>query len=169
MIDSKSIGIPQPTDPGENLLSIPSGQIGAVIAEIMRPVIAGMVQMLENNTAALEQLSAAQSIQNDRLEALEKQIRLQTPVTGRQASYLNDAMRKRARELLDKHGIDDPATIKKLSSSIRRAVLSRYGIGSTREIPRHEYPVAMSQISMFNDALVIRDLIREARRDQDTL
>ena len=73
-----------------------------IITELMRPVMQTIGKMLENNTAALEQLSSAQSIQNDRLEALERQIRLQTPVTSKQVTYLNDAIRQRARALLDK-------------------------------------------------------------------
>ena len=33
-----------------------------------------------------------------------------------------------------------------------------------REIPKHEYSVAMDQISMWNDAMCVRDAIREARK-----
>ncbi len=137
--------------------------LGGIIAEMMRPVMQTIGKMLENNTAALEQLSASQSVQNDRLEALEKQIRLQTPVSAKQASYLNDAIRRRGRELLDKRGIEDAKAVTKLGGRIRKAVLSRYGIGSLREIPRHEYPVAMQQIEIWNDALAVRDAVKEAR------
>lgn len=137
--------------------------LGQTIAELMRPVMQTIGKLLENNTAALEQLSAAQSIQNDRLEALEKQIRLQTPVTGKQVTYLNDAIRQKARELLDKRGIDDSKATVKLGNIIRKSVLSRYGISSLREIPKHEYTVALSQIGMWSDALAVRDVVKEAR------
>ena len=73
------------------------GALNSIITEILRPVLEPIGEMLKNSTAALEQLSAAQSIQNDRLEALEKQIRLQTPVNSKQVKYLNDAIRARAR------------------------------------------------------------------------
>lgn len=46
---------------------------------------------------------------------------------------------------------------------IRKAVLARYGIGNLREIPRHEYSVAMSQISLWNDVLAVRDVVKDAR------
>ena len=36
------------------------------------------------------------------------------------------------------------------------------------EIPKHEYSVAMSQISMWSDALVIRDHVKEARERYET-
>lgn len=135
-----------------------------IITELMRPVMQTIGKMLENNTAALEQLSSAQSIQNDRLEALEKQIRLQTPVTSKQVTYLNDAIRQRARALLDKKGIDDKKATTKLGNAIRKAVLSRYGISSLREIPKHEYGVAMSQIEIWSDVLTVRDIAKETRK-----
>lgn len=134
-----------------------------IITELMRPVMQTIGKMLENNTAALEQLSSAQSIQNDRLEALEKQIRLQTPVTSKQVTYLNDAIRQRARVLLDKKGVDDKKATTKLGNAIRKAVLSRYGISNLREIPKHEYGVAMSQIEIWSDVLTVRDIAKEAK------
>ena len=137
--------------------------LGGIITELMRPVMQTIGKMLENNTAALEQLSAAQSVQNDRLEALEKQIRLQTPVSGKQVSYLNDAIRARARELLDKRGVDDSKATVRLGNYIRKAVLSRYGVSTLREIPKHEYNVALQQIGMWSDMLTLRDVVKEAR------
>lgn len=139
-----------------------------IITELMRPVMQTIGKMLENNTAALEQLSSAQSIQNDRLEALEKQIRLQTPVTSKQVTYLNDAIRQRARVLLDKKGVDDKKATTKLGNAIRKAVLSRYGISNLREIPKHEYGVAMSQIEIWSDVLTVRDIAKEAKSREET-
>ena len=143
---------------------VPVETLGEVITELLRPVMQTIGKMLENNTAALEQLSAAQSVQNDRLEALEKQIRLQTPVSGKQVSYLNDAIRARARDLLDKRDVDDSKATVKLGNAIRKAVLSRYGISGLREVPKHEYNVALQQIGMWSDALTVRDVVKEARK-----
>lgn len=138
--------------------------LSGVITELMRPVMQSIGKMLENNTAALEQLSAAQSVQNDRLEALEKQIRLQTKVDGKQASYLNDAIRQRSRELLSKRDIDEKKAVTKLGNHIRRAVLARYGISTLRDVPKHEYSVAMQQIEIWNNALLVGDVVKEARQ-----
>ena len=139
------------------------GALNSIITEILRPVLEPIGKMLENSTAALEQLSAAQSIQNDRLEALEKQIRLQTPVNSKQVKYLNDAIRARARELLDKRGVEDGKATAKLAGYIRKAVMARYGIANIREIPKHEYNVAMQQIAMWNDLLTVRDVAKWER------
>lgn len=136
----------------------------AAIHEVIMPVMASLSEMMKNNTEALQYLAAQQKVQTDRMEALEKQIRLNTLVTPTQSRYLNDAIRKRSREILSKKGIEgDKKAITRLSASIRKSVLSRYGIASMHEIPKHEYPIALQQIGMWNDALTVRDVVKEAR------
>lgn len=157
-----------PPETGGALVVTPEA-LGGMIMEIIKPVMQSIAKMLENNTAALEQLSSAQSVQNDRLEALEKQIRLQTPVSSKQVSYLNDAIRARARDLLDKRNVDDNKAAVKLGNSIRKAVLSRYGVSTLREIPKHEYNVALQQISIWNDMLTVRDIAKEARKRAESV
>ena len=98
------------------------------------------------------------------MEALERQIRLNTPVTPTQSRYLNDAIRKRSKEILSKKGCDeDKKAVTKLSAAIRKAVLSRYGIASLSEIPKHEYSVAMQQIDTWNDVITVMSVAREAK------
>ena len=138
--------------------------LAPVIAEILRPVVSGMNEMLKNNTAAMESLSQQQAMIHDRIADLEKQIRLQTPVTGKQVAYINDAIRERSRVLLYKREIEDKKAIVKLGNAIRKAVLMRQGVASLREVPRHEYNVILSQIEMWNDALILRDVVMEARQ-----
>lgn len=142
---------------------IDASMLGQIVTKLMEPVLQSMGTLLKNNTAALEQLSAAQSVQNDRLEALEKQIRLQTLVTSKQVYYLNDAIRSRSRELLDKRSVEDKKAITKLGNLIRKSVLARYGASSLRDIPRHEYNVALSQIGMWNDTLTVRTVAAQFR------
>lgn len=155
--------------PAELIASPDPNLLSEAITEIIRPVFLTMGKMLEQNTEALERLASAQMAQNQRLEALEKQIRLQTPITPKQAAYLNDAIRQKSRETLDKRGLaDDKKAVTRLGNAIRRDVLSRYGVAGLREIPRHEYQVAMNQINIWNNALVIRDIVKEARERTET-
>ena len=138
-----------------------------LIEQMMGPIVETMSKLLEHNAQALEQLAGAQKVQNDRLEALEKQIRLNTLVTPQQVRYMNDAIRARSRDLLFKREVED-ARAKRLGNAIRKSVLARYGISALHEIPKHEDSVAMSQISMWSDALVIRDHVKEARERYET-
>lgn len=153
-------------DENNNLPAISQEQaqmIPAIIQQMMGPLVETMVTMLKNNTEALNQLAATQQIQADRLEALEKQIRLNTLVTPQQVKYINDAIRTRARELLDKRGVDDKKAVTRLGNAVRKALLSRYGVGALHDIPKHEYSVAMSHIATWNDMLVVRDIVKEFR------
>ena len=72
--------------------------LGAIIQQLMTPVIEAMAGMMRRNSEALERLAAAQKVQSDRMEALEKQIRLNTLVTAQQVRFLNATIRERARE-----------------------------------------------------------------------
>ena len=152
---------------GNNGILVDHNSLGQIVAEIISPVMKTIGKLLENNTAALEQLSSAQSVQNDRLEALEKQIRLQTLVTSKQVYYLNDAIRMRARELLDKRSVGDKKAITKLGNLIRKSVLARYGVSSLRDVPKHEYNVALSQIGMWNDILSVRTVAAQFRNNAE--
>ncbi|MBR6569512.1 MAG: hypothetical protein IKK75_03565 [Clostridia bacterium] len=138
-----------------------------VIQQIMGPVMTEMTKLLRNNTEALNQLAAAQQIQADRLEAMERQIRLNTLVTPQQVKYINDAIRARARELLLKREVEDERAVRKLGNMIRKGVLSRYGIGAVHEIPKHEYSVTMNHIGTWNDMLCVRDVVKEARMREE--
>lgn len=152
---------------GNNGILVDPNSLGQIVAEIISPVMKTIGKLLENNTAALEQLSSAQSVQNDRLEALEKQIRLQTLVTSKQVYYLNDSIRMRARELLDKRSVGDKKAITKLGNLIRKSVLARYGVSSLRDVPKHEYNVALSQIGMWNDILSVRTVAAQFRNNAE--
>ena len=102
------------------------------------------------------------------MEALERQIRLNTLVTPAQVRYINDAIRKHARELLLKPELsDDAKAVKSLSASIRKSITTRYGVAALYEIPRHEYSVVMQQIDTWNDMLLMRDVIKAARKRRE--
>lgn len=137
--------------------------VANVLNQLMRPVMESIGKLLKNNTEAMEQIAESQDVIRNRMEALEKQVRLQTPVTDRQAKYLADAARDKARELLDKRKVNDRKAITKLAGCIKKSVLARYGIGSLRETPRCEYNVAMNMIETWNVALTVFDIVREAR------
>ena len=136
----------------------------ALIEQMIAPLMETMAKMIAHNTEALNQVARTQQVQADRMEALEKQIRLNTPVTPQQAKYLGEEIKNRARELLAKYDVEDAKAVRKLGSAIRKAVLTRSGIGSLAELPKCEYTVAMSQIQMWNEMLRVRDCVREARK-----
>lgn len=135
---------------------------------MLRPVLESMAQMLKNNTEAVQCLAAQEKIQTDRLNALEKEIRLGTLVTAAQSRYIADAAKNRARELLAKKGMEDNSlAVKKLTAAIKKSLMARYGIRSLQEIPKIEYPVAMEAAAGWNELLTIRDIVKACRTDRE--
>ena len=102
-----------------------------------------------------------------RLEALERQIRLNTPVTRQQVRYLSAAMKEHTLELLDKSSISDPKAVRKLAGIIKKDVLADYGITTLEEIPKHEYNVAMHNIKTWNNMRIVREVVKEARKREE--
>lgn len=138
-----------------------------MMLQILSPVFAALQQMMDHNNQSFAQIAAAMTVQSDRMDALEKQIRLSTPVTPGQVRYINNEIRRRARELLAKKEAgyeDDAKAVAALGRLIRKSILVRYGIVALNELPRCEYSVVISQIELYNDALAVRDIVKEVRR-----
>lgn len=138
-----------------------------MLHQILSPVFAALQQMTDHNNESFAQIATAMTIQSDRMDALEKQIRLATPVTPGQVRYINNEIRRRARELLAKKEAgyeDDTKAVAALGRLIRKSILVRYGIAALNELPRCEYSVVISQIGLYNDALAVRDIVKEVRQ-----
>lgn len=139
--------------------------VSVVVRDIMAPLMESIGKMLKHNTEAMEQIAAAQTLTSQRIADLEKRVRLQTPMTKTQEKYIGDAIRARARELLDAKGYaDDKKAVTKLSGAIRKSVLTRWGVSSLREAPAYDYETALKQIGMWSDFMAIRDVTKEARK-----
>lgn len=151
--------------PENTALSVETVQmVSTIVQQIVTPLVQSIGAMLDHNTQAMEQIAAAQQLTSDRIAALEKQVRLNTPVTSKQVQYLNDAIRDKAKELLEKRGIaDDKKAVTKMCNAIRKTVLAQRGIAGLREIPKHEYSVAMSQVSTWSNIITMQEIIKEAR------
>jgi len=170
-VDGGASGMPHPAEagsvglaPAETGDAVMMAAVNAALEKVVAPLVASLAEMMRNNTEALQYLAAQQKVQTDRMEALERQIRLNTLVSPVQARYLNDAIRRRSRDILAKNALDgDKKAVTRLSAAIRKAVIARYGVAALNEVPRHEYNVAMEQIGTWNDALAILDVTRAAR------
>lgn len=139
--------------------------ISAVVQEMMAPVMENIGKILERNSQAMERIAATQQMMSTRISDLEKQVRLKTPMSKAQEKCINDAIRARARELLDAKGFsEDKKSVTKVGGCIRKSVLARYGVDSLREAPAYDYETAMAQVKGWNDMLAVRDAVKEARK-----
>lgn len=151
-------------DPGKE---VSTQVVASVVEQIMRPMLESMGSLMKRMSEAVEHIATAQDVMRNRLEALEKESRLNTPVTDTQARYLAAAAKDKAVDILSRKGTTDKKAVTKLAGMIRKAVLLRYGKGSLREIPRCEYGVAMSQIESWNKATEVAKIVLEAQARQE--
>ena len=143
--------------------------LGTVVEQLIKPLTDTMAAMLSQTQEALMNVAQSQKIMSDRMEALERKVRLNTLITPVQERYLKAEVKRRAMEVLSKRGLDgDKRYVTAIGNGIRKAVLSRYGIGALRDLPQHEYGVAMSQIGTWNDQMLILSVSREARQRAQT-
>lgn len=142
--------------------------ISTVVQQMMAPVMENMAKVLERNSAAMERIAATQTMMSTRISDLEKQVRLKTPLSKSQEKHINDAIKQRARELLEPKGCaDNRRAVTKVGAHIRKSILSRYGVDSLREAPSYDYETAISQARGWNDMLVVRDVVKEAKKQAE--
>ena len=98
---------------------------------------------------AMASMATMMRATNERIAALEREIRLLTKVTPAQANAINAAVRERAAELCASYRAT--GCEKQVANAIRRAVKLTTGVSNVRELPRCEYSVAMQQVEMWDD------------------
>lgn len=99
---------------------------------------------------------------NERMAALEQEVKRLTKVTPAQANDINDRMRKRASALCRQHRIS--GSEKAVTGAIRKDVKRLMGIGTARELPRGDYQEVLRLIEGWDDFDVILKIKREARK-----
>lgn len=142
--------------------------VSTMMQQMLAPVMENIGKILERNNQAMERIAATQQMMSTRMSDLEKQVRLKTPLSRAQETYINNAIRARARELLESRGFDeDKKAVTKLGSAIRRSILERYGVNSLREAPAYDYETALDQVKFWNNPSVIREVAKEAQARAD--
>ena len=122
-----------------------------------------MMQAMAQMAQGINDLALMLRVTNERMDALEKEVRRLTKVTPAQAAAINQEIRMRAELLGKQHraeGFEKP-----IANAIRKSLKLGCGISSVRELPRSDYSLAMQRIQMWDDYRLIRDLkAKEASR-----
>lgn len=138
--------------------------VTSIMQQMMGPIMKSIGEILERNNQAMERIAATQQMMSTRISDLEKQVRLKTPMSRAQESYINTAIREKARELLEERGCQgDKKAVTKLGGMIRRSILSRYGVTSLREAPAYDYETALEQVKYWDDVRAVVALATEAK------
>jgi len=144
-----------------------NAEIAQVVRDLLTPIMETIGQLLRDNTEAMQQIAAAQQLASARISDLEKRMRLQTPMSKTQEKYVQDAIRRRAKEILEAKCTPDKKAVTKLSGAIRKSILTRHGVATLRECPAYDYETTLAQVSKWNDFPVVREIAREAREREE--
>lgn len=86
---------------------------------------------------------------NERMSALEQQVRQLTKLTPAQVKAINEAIRVRAVECCASYGVQGRE--RAVANAIRREAKLVLGASAVREICRGDYTIAMRMIGMWDD------------------
>lgn len=147
----------------ENTGMVPAQDAGgalAMVQTVMEGFVGQITRVLENNSRAMEQCAQAVNGVNERMNELEKQMRVNTPLTHAMANYLTKAIRDRARELAATNAPEYPKAPAAVGREIRKALFTHYGVSDMRSIPRHAYDVAMERVQAQRWTTKMDDAVR---------
>lgn len=126
-------------------------------------------EQLQAATAALGQmqqlmLGMADAIRaaNTRMEKLERQLELLTPVTGAQERALRAEIRRRAEELSGLYRLPEGSRAA-IAAAIRAGLKGEAGVRAMRELPRIEYSVLLERVALWDDYDTMRAIRQRAR------
>ena len=117
---------------------------------------AGYEMLMEDLRQTLGALANMIRTTNERMGALEEQVRRLTKVTPAQARAIHEAVRDRAAQQCQMWRI--PGQEKACANAIRKEVRLATGVSSMKELPRCDYPVVMRQIQLWDDYKVMKAL-----------
>jgi hypothetical protein len=126
-------------------------------------------QQLQAATAALSQmqqlmLGMADAIRaaNTRMEKMERQLELLTPITGAQERALRAEIRRRAEALSGLYRLPDGSRTA-IAAAIRAGLKGEAGVRAMRELPRIEYSVLLERVALWDDYDTMRAIRKRAR------
>ena len=119
-------------------------------------VESAMMAALEEQRQGMLNLALMLRETNERMKALEDEVRRLTKVTAAQASEINGAIRQRAAEVCRIHHADGRE--KEAAAAIRKAMKKTCGTGTVRELPRCDYPVALKLVKLWDDYRIMQEI-----------
>lgn len=124
--------------------------------ELPRTAEQQMLLAVEQMARGINDLALMLKVTNDRMDALEKEVRRLTKVTPAQATAINQAIKQRASELCQQRRAEGCERL--ISGAIRKSLKLGCGIGNVRELPRGDFALAMQRIQAWDDYRLIRDI-----------
>ena len=113
------------------------------------PTEFALLKRLEDCAVVMRGMADMMRATNERMGALEREVRMLTKVTPAQATAINAAIRERAAALCASYRAT--GCEKQAAAAIRKAIRQTMGAQAVRELPRCQYEIVMKQVAMWDD------------------
>lgn len=126
------------------------------------PAAVEMQTFMTQTLALMQGMAEMVRATNERMAAMEMQVRMLEKVTPSQATELNRAIRERTAEVVDEYrlnGMDKP-----VAAAIRKAVRLSTGAHSVREIARCDYKPILDMVAIWDDYKAIKAIKAKGAR-----
>lgn len=135
-----------------NVQEIAVGPVG----EDLAPVLVAVNQLAQ----AMQSMGDMMRMTGERMSAMERELKLLTPVTGVQKGAIHTAIRERAAELCESYHA--AGCEKSVCAAIRRELRLQFGINNISSLPRCEYQVAMQSVALWDDYKAMKGIKAKA-------
>lgn len=150
----------------ENELLTPAliAQITQIVGQGTYQIVKPLIELVQQNAAEQRE---AQQLTNERIDALEKQMRYNTPVTPVQVKYIKAEIKERSAAILEEKSISKRGA-RDMSAAIKKELLKEFGVSCVNEIPKCDYRLAMDWIGAWMNPKVVR-AIRSKWEEEEKL
>lgn len=118
-----------------------------------------LMQRLEECAVVMRGMADMLRATNERMGALEREVRMLTKVTPTQVTAINAAIRERATTLCSSYRVT--GCEKQVTACIRKVIRQTMGIQAMRELSRCQYDIVMKQVAMWDDYKTMKDIKRK--------
>lgn len=132
-------------------------EIVMAMSEQMKSMMPAMAEQMKNLAVMMRGI-------NERMGALEREVRRLTKVTPSQANTLNAAIRSRAANVCRMHHCE--GSERAAAAAIRMSVRATLGVTSMRDVPRDDFKVGMRAIELWDDYQVMRRIRERGQKDE---
>lgn len=129
------------------------------ITEISAEQVAGILFHVEQ---LMQGMAGALSAMDRRMQQLERQIQMLTPITGAQEKAIGAQIKQRAEELRKQYKLDASA-LAPIANAIRKDLKLSGGVNAIRELPRVEYSVYIERIVLWDDFRAMRAIRKKGQ------
>lgn len=120
------------------------------------PTEIALMQRLEDCAVIMRGMADMLRATNERMGALEREVRMLTKVTPAQATAINTAIRERATALCASYRI--MGCEKQVVTCIRKTIRQTIGMQAVRELPRCQYDIVIKQVAMWDDYKIMKHI-----------